>query len=320
MVALTKAAADDNDRDARIEKLLGEAGVEYEFVIRFNLALIDRAKSRRNQARVGEALNEDQVLVYATAMERGDHFPPIIVAVWRGKPMAVSAGGNHRVGALDLLGVKSHPAYVVNDPTPAQFLRIAYLDNDANSLALSLTDRLEQAAHLMATMGLSQKDAAAMRGVPAAKLGRHMAEKDAKSRAARLGVRLPRMTSPILRAQSIRSDKVFAPALELADLVPTDEFDTIVTAINRAPSEDDALSIIAGHRARVVADRTAAAGLVGPRKRTPLERLSTSANYLTKLPGEEEVRSIPAPMQPLIRKRLVSSIEALEQVVSWLDR
>jgi disulfide oxidoreductase YuzD len=125
------------------EQWLDSIGVKYQ-KLNLRLASIDVEKSLRNQARVGEPVNKDVVAVYAEAYRKGDVFPPIIVFD-DGHKLVTVADGNHRTQAALSVGLEQHPAYLVEQPTPAQQARMLYEANLRHGLPSSLPDRLHHA-------------------------------------------------------------------------------------------------------------------------------------------------------------------------------
>lgn len=307
-------------RDPKIEAWLDSNEVEYIFLPQLNFAIIDRQRSLHNQARVGAPLVDDQVLVYAEAKAKGSIFPPIVACEEPGRALLTILDGNHRLGSDDLLGVETGPAYVVKNASEVQILRLTYTANHTNGLALTIEDRLNHAAHLMAVAGTTQKAAAELTGVPPKRLASFMAIREARSRHRSLGLQEHKSITALERLGAIRSDEVLRAAAPVAVQMSVDDVNQLVTAVNRARSETDQMAIVATIEALQKAERKAVASMpAGPRLRSTADRITWVVNRLGKLPGKVEVESIPAPIQRNLRKRLAERIEALDELLSWLE-
>lgn len=93
--------------------------------------IVDLVRSREFQAR--KALNKDTVRAYATAMERGEEFPPVEVAHVEGAAYLVD--GFHRVAALETMG-RSKVLARVTKTTREGAKRTAALANLRHALPL----------------------------------------------------------------------------------------------------------------------------------------------------------------------------------------
>lgn len=240
------------------------------------LAKIDRGKSLHNQARVGQPLNDDVVLLYAYAMENGEEFPPIVVYP-NGSGTYIVVDGNHRVESADLAKREVLPAVIITNATGPMIQSLTYEANTKHGLPTALGERIQQALHLIAS-GMSLKDAALSLGVPENRVKQaHMIQ--------RTDVRLYRLRReaagkvPLAvkrRMDSIKSDRVLAA---LTDLVLNagltgDEAGDLVTLINQQREEEEQMLVITrevGRRAARVA-ATAGGKMTLPKSLSQLEQ------------------------------------------------
>lgn len=234
-----------------IEAWLDERHVAYEFHPALSVSDVDAGASLANQARL-EALNEEVVDRYAADMERGDHFPPIIVNKVRGRRATrlVLIGGNHRLTAAMRAKIPTLPAYVV-EAEPEMVVRLTFEDNRRHGFPPSEEERLFQAAHLVAT-GYSQTQAAEVCGVSLGKLNRALSLQGADQRAKDLGVKswtsMPKTTR--WRLGAVQSDPVFAGAAQLAvdTAMQANDIYELVTRLNKCRSDKDGLELVAAER------------------------------------------------------------------------
>ncbi len=229
------------------EKWLQSHGMD--FTLReVHIDQIDREASHRNQARVGAPVNDDTVLLYATAMEKGDEFPAGVMYQRRdGKYIVVD--GNHRIAAADLRGLKSYPAYVIDNPSDVQVRMLTYEANTKHGLPTSLDERVQQARHLV-NLGSKPDEAARMLGVPASRLQNALRVTQDDQRAASLQVNKRWVNLPKsirVRLDSIQNDNVY---LALTDLVletgiKTQDMDKIIPRVRSKRTEQDQMGVVA---------------------------------------------------------------------------
>lgn len=211
---------------------------------------VDRAESRRNQARIAEPVNEDQVLMYAEAMKGGEVFPPIVVH--KSGSTYIVMDGNHRVAAADLADITTLPAYVVKGPSPAQVTSFTYAANTKHGMPTSLQDRIRQAISLISEKGVTAVAAAKDLGIPLHRLRTELENFEANVRFRELGVKRFD-TLPLgvrRRLHTIHSNRVLSAAAELAleAGMTADEASKFVKRINLKRSEREAIEVVKAER------------------------------------------------------------------------
>lgn len=229
------------------EKWLQSHGMD--FALReVHLDQIDREASHRNQARIGSPVNDDTVLLYATAMEKGDDFPAAVMYQRKdGKFLVID--GNHRVAAADLRGLSSYPAYVIENPSDVQVRMLTYEANTKHGLPTGLDERVQQAMHLV-NLGSKPDEAARMLGVPVSRLQGALKVTQADQRAANLQVNKRWVNLPKsirVRLDTVQNDNVY---LALTDLVletgiKTQDLDKIVPRVRSKRTEQDQMGVVA---------------------------------------------------------------------------
>lgn len=245
MARAAKVVELETRRDLGIEQWLDEHKLTYEFHEALPISRIDRAASLSNQARL-EPLDEEVVERYAADMERGDLFPPVVAR--RAGRKLILIGGNHRTTAATRAKLPAVPVYIVDvDAEGATVL--TYEDNRRHGLPPSEDERVLQAQHLVET-GWSAADAAQAVGISAKKLDQAILIIKTDKRAVKLGIASSRWSklpkSSRWRLGFVDDELVFQSAAELAARVrmsSTEAFE-LVTRVNRATSQDEALAVI----------------------------------------------------------------------------
>lgn len=200
-----------------IEAWLDSHGLTYE-LRNIKVSQVDRATSLRNQARIGAPLNDDQVVMYGSAMESGDEFPPIVVYQRPEKKDYVVIDGNHRVAAYDVIGQEKLNAYVVEKPSDAQITVLTFEANTRHGLPTSIEERVRQAIVLV-EHGQPMTKAARMLGIPTRRVEDAVKVRRSDRRADALGVgrrwyELAATSRSTLGA--IQNDNVFIAMTKLA--------------------------------------------------------------------------------------------------------
>lgn len=266
-------------RQADVEAWLTSLGATWEFHPDLAITKIDQAAGLANQVR-HDPLHEEVVDRYAAAMVEGAVFPPIIATLDGHQPL----GGNHRIAAAQRARRVTLAAYLV-DATPQVLRRIRFEDNARHGLPPSPAERVEHAVALMAD-GMSQREAAAIVGIPQPKLSIAASALEATRRATDAGIdgfaRLPEAVRYELGR--LDHDAVFAAGARLAldTGVPVGTLRPLVAAaIGAEPTE--ALRLI-GAEHEDLADRARdRAGNVRSSSRTPRARLDSAMAEIRSL-------------------------------------
>lgn len=222
--------------DPRIEKLLDRSGATWELVEDFDLTSVDVNASRSNQVRI-VPINAEVVAQYVAAMERGDEFPPIIVAINDDSTWLI--GGNHRhTSAVE--SETSLDAYVVSNPTEVQAKTIAFGDNATHGLPTTQREKLEHAVWLLRNADASFEEAAELVGLSRSMVVREVETQDASRRAVQLKVGadfLKLAPTTRWRIGSIADDSLFVRVGRFAAAVDlgSGEAFSLVTTLNQTP-------------------------------------------------------------------------------------
>lgn len=229
-----------------IENQLKERGAEFHYVPALDLSKIDRDTSFRNQARVmGKATDDDVVIIYAEAMEKGDEFPPIVVYLKDGK--YINVDGNHRYAAANVIDKSTLPAYVIDNPNDSLIAVLTYTMNTQHGFATALAERLLQAVWLI-ELGVKPQAAATTLRVPLGRVRVAWANSQADKRLAGLGVGRwdSLFQTTRRRLGDIRSDRVLKEAgtLTVRAKLAFSDVDTMVTQINTFRNEKEQVTAI----------------------------------------------------------------------------
>lgn len=304
-------------RDVRVERLLDDVGVKWTFIQAYRLDAIDKRKSLGNQSRL-ISLQDETVELYAEAYRRGEEFPAIVVCAQSGSSLTVSPDGNHRISAAERAGLKHVPAYVTSEPSKLQFLSLTYrLNVEArHGLQITMNDRLSHAAHLVSVAGLTKQAAADVMGIPERRLGEFINIREAEARLRGLGAPVPKRSNDLRRLASVKSDVPLAALARVASAIPTTAFGDLVTKVNKARSDQEAVSVI---QSTVALEKQQRAGLpVSPKTQSAYYILNQVCNRISKLPSKEQVESMPTDLKPVIRSRLDDRATALMEIADWL--
>lgn len=260
-VVKAKVAAPASPKsDDPIVAMLESYGFEYTIEV-IDLSKVNRKQSRLNQARIDAPINEDTVILYGTAMDAGDKFPPIVAS--KAGVDYIVMDGNHRVAGADLAGITTLTAYVVKNATPAQITSFTYEANTKHGLPTSIHDRLRQAIYLV-ERGVPRKEAAARLKIPANRLQAALDTYQSEQRFAKLGNRKFDSLNPTAKRilDSIRSDDVLRPAATLvveAGIIGQ-ELTAFVKRVNEPRTERQALAVVHAERESRAAIIKATAG------------------------------------------------------------
>jgi ParB-like chromosome segregation protein Spo0J len=206
--------------DARAQSIQTEAwlarnGVQFSPAMMIPLSVIDEKRSRGNQAR-RDPIVPESVERFATAMKRGDPFPPIVGILQAGKFVIID--GNNRQEAAKKAKLVEILAIMIAADTPSEIIQL--LTVEANASHGKTPDqewRLRQAFSLVAN-GLPDARAAEAAGITVNTLQKGRAVQAADERARNLRVtnfaQLVETSKVVL--QAIKDDSVFYQAAKTA--------------------------------------------------------------------------------------------------------
>ena len=307
--------------DARIEDWIKSHGGSPSMQ-EINIDDINRSKSLANQSRF-QALDEDTVVLYASAMERGDVFPPIVV--YRDHGSFVVIDGNHRVEAATLNQKTKILAYVLDKLSTVQVQTMTFEANAKHGLPATVEERISHGLYLT-DLGVTHRDAAAMVNVPLHQLQKEIERARIDRRLGTLGIE--RWNSIAagarLRMESIRNDNVLRAAARMVveSRINTVIVNEMVTVINREKTEKDQLAVVEEWRARYAQSISTTAGGRVPTPRS-MSRLSRSLAYTEGIEPQEieaAVRSLNPDQKEAMAGRMNRAILILMEAKRSLEQ
>lgn len=253
----------------QVEQMLAARNIDYDFEA--NLRISEIRDAEGNQVRFREhRATKDQVQKYATAMKHGATFPAIVV-----NDAHELIDGNTRRAAALKNGYDTIAAYICHGTSPLENRSLSVELNQSNGQ--SMTDAEIRAFIERAVLEGQHpeiKTLSRMTGVRETKIGRWIAETQFRSRATREGITdahvevLPDSTRAALNGA--RLAPVFKELTTLAAeaRMPANDVKKVVTAVNSASSEAEALAIVEGERRSRASELRAVASGFKPRHRS----------------------------------------------------
>ncbi len=253
----------------QVEQMLAPRSIDYDFEA--NLRISEIRDAEGNQVRFREhRATKDQVQKYATAMKHGATFPAIVV-----NDAHELIDGNTRRAAALKNGYDTIAAYICHGTSPLENRSLSVELNQSNGQ--SMTDAEIRAFIERAVLEGQHpeiKTLSRMTGVRETKIGRWIAETQFRSRATREGITdahvevLPDSTRAALNGA--RLAPVFKELTTLAAeaRMPANDVKKVVTAVNSASSEAEALAIVEGERRSRASELRAVASGFKPRHRS----------------------------------------------------
>ncbi len=253
----------------QVEQMLAPRSIDYDFEA--NLRISEIRDAEGNQVRFREhRATKDQVQKYATAMKHGATFPAIVV-----NDAHELIDGNTRRAAALKNGYDTIAAYICHGTSPLENRSLSVELNQSNGQ--SMTDAEIRAFIERAVLEGQHpeiKTLSRMTGVRETKIGRWIAETQFRSRATREGITdahvevLPDSTRAALNGA--RLAPVFKELTTLAAeaRMPANDVKKVVTAVNSASSEAEALAIVEGERRSRASELRADASGFKPRHRS----------------------------------------------------
>lgn len=162
-------------RSQTYEQVLVSEGVQWEYIEKVDLDEIDAAKGLRNQARLGQPLDEALVDAYAQAKRDGMEFPP--VTVWRPGPRSkyIPIDGNHTLAAAAKVKEKTTDIYYVKTTDALVVDRLTWSwNNKVNGKRLTPEECMVHALCFVRKYGMTIEAAAKEWGVTKANLNWHL--------------------------------------------------------------------------------------------------------------------------------------------------
>ncbi|MFC5745040.1 hypothetical protein [Actinomadura rugatobispora] len=233
----------------QIEQMLRARSIEFDFEPNVQISEIRDAEG--NQVRLTEhRAPKDQITRYAVAMKHGAQFPAIVL-----NDRLERIDGNTRLEARIRNGDTTIPAYICHGLTPLEARSLSVELNQSNGLAMTEQEirRFVDGA-VLEGQHADIRSLSRMTGVSDTKIARWIAETQFKARAGREGIEdrhvnvLPPSTRAALHAARLAT--VFRAITQLAAeaRIPAAEAKKVVAKANAAPSESEALTIVAAER------------------------------------------------------------------------
>jgi len=239
----------------KVKNFLDKFGIKDYELVTLKLSDIDREESLKNQARVSDPLIPEAVERYATAMRKGDAFPPIITfkkPPRQKAPHNIIIDGNQRTAAADLVKANTIDAFVVSGLSDRDITVLTFASNIEHGVASTEKDRMVHAQYLVESTGYSAAESARMLGLSEKKVQQMMQIRNLDRRLVNLNIAPGGLTPRIKdRLSALRSDVILIDAVDFIREYQVDdyEFSPIVTKINKKRSEQDQLEVLVEERA-----------------------------------------------------------------------
>lgn len=286
----------DLRRDLRIENLLREWNIPFEFDPEFPVRQLDADYNESQVRRVEHRAPQENVNEYATQMRAGAIFPPMVAT--HGKRLI---DGNTRKGSCDMNGVETFPVYLVKLPQASYGPMIGAALNQMGGKRLSDEEAFE-AAETMIRNGHADEAIARTIGKSAGSIRNYRRQTRYKDTAERTGVSEVKITATAQRALAdIKLDEPFREAVQLVSTakLPPRDIQDLVEKIGNTHSEAQALDVIQEVRTKVAPagppphkrNRTKAATDAG-------RKIDSFLAAITAPPGELAPAALRADLEP----------------------
>ncbi len=252
----------------QIETKLDERKIDWEF--QPNVRIKDIKEAEGMQVRqIAHRAPRDQVARYATAMKHGAQFPAIVL-----NDRYEKIDGNTRLEATLKNGGDVIAAYICHNITALEARSLSVELNQANGLAMT-EDEIRKFIVDAVSEGEQPevKGLARMTGVKETKIARWMAETRFATRASEAGIEprlldvLPSSTRAALEVTRLKPVFEKLTTLAAEARMPAAEVKRVVTKVNAADSESEALAIVAAEREARSGELRAVASGFKPRAR-----------------------------------------------------
>lgn len=291
----TRIKASDRGFNPAVEEWLNGWAVDWRLLPSVAAAEFDVERSLRNQARLGEPVDQEFVDRYAEAMKGGATFPAVVAArAPSGKLVIID--GNHRLVAAKKADYKLS-VYEVT----AKAQSITTMTFEANVTHGKATTEEERIHHAMFLIdsGMTKTEAAKRMNVSVAKVNKQALSTEAGRRADGAGI--PRSEWEALpetarnRLSMINSDEALVGAVKLATEagLNTQEVLDLVASLNDSKSVAKQMKVLELKRleyADAIQDvRTGVAPAIGKRVRSPKGALASTIGFALVMPDAEAI-------------------------------
>jgi hypothetical protein len=254
----------------QVESKLTARHIDFEF--QANLRIDEIRDADGNQVRLSEhRAPKEMVERFAEQMKAGAIFPAIVVNEHR----ELVDGNTRRMAALKN-GHETIAAYICSDLSALQARSLSVELNQSHGLSMT-EDEIHAfvASAVQEGQLLDTKSYARMTGVKESTLSRWVAGKQFQMRAEREAIAAPRVAAlsesvqAALHVAHLKSVFIDVTALAVAAKVPSAQLKKLITKANSAPSEAEALAVVAEEReARADDIKTIARGFKAAKRRS----------------------------------------------------
>lgn len=326
------AAQRDKGRQAWIEKILEDNGVEWIYQTAVSTHRFDKDRSQHNQGRT-EAIVPEKVEEYQEGVKRGDIFPAVVAypATKAAKPQLVVVDGNHRLEAFD---AEDEPldVYILDYTTKPQMkVLLTHLLNTRHGMPTTTDERCAAAVSFIEGGG-TVGEASRLLNVPENAVKIAVGNAKAADRAYAAKVDEKRFNTIPAEARrrlaNIGPMQVFKPAAELsaAAVYTAREVNELVKMINSTDDVDKQIKIIDAQKRRDRPRIQENSGGITPvngkkgRPQTVKQRLGSAFGLVMALDDADVLaRKVPEGERTDYASEARSAIEVLEKLAVALD-
>ena len=247
-MATTAAATTVFVRDERTESWLKSLDIDFSGPRVIKVENIDRRASLHNQAR-STAIVDEVADSYEQALVNGQQLPAIVVYKVNSKYVIID--GNNRFEAAHRRRVESVRAYIVDPSTPSEAIALMTVSaNTINGARVDKSWQLTNALYLMETFGYTKERVSKIMNLSVGAISAHEKERQSGKRAHDLNVTgWDTMTIRVRQILGrIRLDKPFviiSEACIASRFSNATELNTLITQVNNATTEEDAIDLAA---------------------------------------------------------------------------
>lgn len=223
--------------DPEAEVCLAQFNLKWK-VVTIQIVDIDLDESAKNHARLIKPIDQDVVLRYGLAMERGDAFPmPVAVVIPGGRYKLL--GGNHRTLAALATDATEIDVYLVEKLDAAALDLVPRALNAKHGEGISKEDRLRHALWAVVNHSYDQSTAATIFGIPVNTLANAVRADKVRARLRELNIDPAKanQTALLKLTRYIKNDNLFNAAGPLLVKMSSAQADTFTRAMEAHKSE-----------------------------------------------------------------------------------
>lgn len=241
----TTSVSEQEASTVTVESWLQRYEVKYAPATGIPMAMIDTARSRKNQAR-RDPLVADSVERFAAAMRSGRPFPPIVLYPLGNKLVIID--GNNRHEAASRAKRDFIHGIVIDPTTPSEMIQLLTVAaNNGHGVTPEPGWRVTQ-AQFLTSIGHPDNDACDAAGVTISMLRNHRNSVEADGRARKLGIYNFKDISNTHKValNGLKSDPVFLAAgkLVVSSELNIDQTKNLIREIKKGRSEAEQLQLV----------------------------------------------------------------------------